>query len=149
MARVLSHDGAVAVVWVGVVLVAGAVQSPMPWTNDIPAIGSDQRVEQYHVGHHARVLERAVAMIPDDVPVSAANLPGAHLSERERIYTFPIIDDAQWVIVDSHRPYVADRLDPIRFPPYLRSLRDRPDMRLVMNQDGVMVFRRAVPAASR
>ena len=149
MARFLSHDGAVAVVWVGVVLVAGAVQSPMPWTNDIPAIGSDQRVEQYQVGHHARVLERAVAMIPGGVPVSAANLPGAHLSERERIYTFPVIADARWVIVDRHRPYVADRLDPIRFPPYLRSLRDRPDMRLVMDDDGVMVFRRVVPAASR
>ena len=120
MARLLSHDGAVAVVWVGVVLVAGAVPGPAAVVRTTcPAIGSDQRVEQYRVGHHARVLERAVALIPDDVPVSAANLPGAHLSERERIYTFPVIDDARWVIVDRHRPYVADRLDPIRFPPYL------------------------------
>ena len=53
------------------------------------------------------------------------------------------------MIVDTPRPYVADRLDPIRFPPYLRSLRGRPDMRLVMDEDGVMVFRRVAPAASR
>ena len=113
MARLLSHDGAVAVVWVGVVLVAGAVQSPMPWTNDIPAIGSDQRVEQYHVGHHARVLERAVAMIPDDVPVSAANLLGGP----------PLGAGAHLHLPGHRRRAVGDR----RPPPPLRGGPARPD----------------------
>jgi uncharacterized membrane protein len=149
LVRLLSHDRAVAVAWVGVVLLAGVVQGPLPWWDEVPAVGSDQRVEQYRVDHHARVLERAVALIPDDVPVSAANLAGAHLSERERIYTFPVLADARWVIVDSHRPYVADRLDPIRFAPFLERLRARPDMRMVMDEDGVMVFRRVPPAAAR
>ena len=84
-------------------------------------------------------------MIPAGVPVSAGNLPGAHLSERERIYTFPVVADARWVIVDSHRPYVADRLDPIRFAPLLARLRSRTDLRVVMDEDGVMVFRRVDP----
>jgi uncharacterized membrane protein len=145
LARLLSHDGAVAAAWVGVVLLAGVVQGPLPWWNAVPAVGSDQRVEQYDVDDHARVLDRAVAMVPDGVPVSASNLPAAHLSERERIYTFPIVADAQWVIVDRLRPYVADRLDPIRFPPLLALLRTRPDLRLVMDEDGVMVFRRVDP----
>ena len=90
-----------------------------------------------------------MALIPDDVPVSAANLAGAHLSERTRIYTFPVVADARWVIVDSHRPYVADRLDHVRFAPFLEQLRARTDMRLVMDEDGVMVFRRVPPAAVR
>ena len=42
-----------------------------------------------------RAAARAVALIPDDVPVSAGNLLGAHLSERERILTFPAIGEAR------------------------------------------------------
>jgi uncharacterized membrane protein len=145
LARLLSHDRGVAAAWVSVVLLAGVVQGPLPWWDAVPAIGSDERVEQYDVDRHAGVLERAVAMIPAGVPVSAGNLPGAHLSERERIYTFPVVADARWVIVDSHRPYVADRLDPIRFAPLLARLRSRTDLRMVMDEDGVMVFRRVDP----
>ena len=55
------------------------------------SVGSSARVEQYRVTDHSRAMARAVALVPDDVPVSAGNLLGAHLSERERIYTFPVI----------------------------------------------------------
>jgi uncharacterized membrane protein len=147
LVRLLAHEGPVAAAWVGVVILAGVVQGPLPWWSAVPAVGSDQRVEQYDVDDHAEVLRRAVSMVPDDVPVSAANLPAAHLSERERIYTFPIVADARWVIVDRERPYVADRLDPERFAPLLALLRARADLRLVMDEDGVMVFRRVDPAA--
>ena len=70
------------------------------------------RTEQYRVTDHSRAMARAVALIPDDVPVSAGNLFGSHLSERERVYTFPVIGDARWIIVDARRPYLADRLLP-------------------------------------
>jgi hypothetical protein len=83
-----------------------------------------------------------VALIPDDVPVSAGNLLGAHLSERERILTFPVIDEAEWVVVDRRRPYVGDRLGAAVHAARVAGLRARPDMRLVLDDDGVMLFRR-------
>ncbi len=146
LARALDHSSAVAAVWVGVVAVALAFQGPLPWWRDAPLVGSDnQRLAQYRVTDHSRAMARAIALIPDDVPVSAGNLLGAHLSERERILTFPVIDDAEWVITDSRRPYVGDRLLPASHAARLAALRARPDMTLVHEEDGIVVFRRALP----
>ena len=63
-------------VWVGTVALSGVYLGPMPWWGAIPAVGSDQRTEQYRVTDHSRVMARAVALIPDGVPVSAGNLSG-------------------------------------------------------------------------
>jgi uncharacterized membrane protein len=145
LARALERDGAVAAGWVAVVLAAGVYLGPLPWWGALPAVGSDERTEQYRAGAHADAAARAVALIPDGVPVSAGNLLGAHLSERERIMTFPVIDEAQWVIVDRRRPYLADRLAPAGHAAALALLSRRPDMRLVFDDDGVMVFRRVAP----
>jgi uncharacterized membrane protein len=149
LARALDHTGAVAVAWVGAVLVAGLFQGPLPWWRDVPVVGSDnQRLAQYGVTDHSRAMARAAALIPDGVPVSAGNLLGAHLSERERILTFPVVAEADWVIVDSRRPYLGDRLLPRAHAAQVAALRARPGMRVVCEEDGVLVLRRA-PAARR
>lgn len=148
LARLLAHDRSVAACWVAVVALSGVYLGPLPWWSDVPAVGSDERVEQFRSGAHSRALARAVALVPDDVPVSAGNLIGAHLSERERILTFPVVADARWVVVDRKRPYLGDRLAPLAHDVRVAALRARPDMRLVMEEDGVMVFRRVGPGAS-
>jgi uncharacterized membrane protein len=148
LARWLARDRAVAACWIAVVALSGVYLGPLPWWSEVPAVGSDERVEQFRVGEHSRALARAVAMVPDGVPVSAGNLIGAHLSERERILTFPVIGEARWVLVDRRRPYLGDRLAPGSHAIRVAALRARPDMRLVMDEDGVMVFRRLGPGAS-
>ena len=60
---------------------------------------------------HARVAARAVAVIPPDAPVSATNTLGAHLSERRRVFSFPVLGDASWVAVDETRPSYRDQAD--------------------------------------
>lgn len=148
LVRFLRHPGRVAAVWVGAVALAGVYQGPLPWWEHVPLVGSQTRVEQYRVTDHSRVMARATELIPGGVPVSAGNLFGAHLSERERIYTFPVIRDAQWVIVDQRRPYIADRLSPRVHRSRVRLLLGNPDWRLVFREDGVMVFRRIRPGAT-
>jgi len=145
LAPAMRRTGAVAAVWVGTVALAGVYLGPLPWWGAIPAVGSDARTEQYRVSDHSRAMARAVALIPDDVPVSAGNLFGSHLSERERVYTFPVIADARWVIVDARRPYLADKLLPAAHAVRLAALAARPDMRRVFEEDGVSVFRRVGP----
>ncbi|HSJ73981.1 MAG TPA: DUF2079 domain-containing protein [Miltoncostaeaceae bacterium] len=147
LARALERDGAVAACWVALVLASGVYLGPLPWWGAVPSVGSDERTEQFRLGEHARAAARAAALIPDDVPVSAGNLIGAHLSERERILAFPVVDEARWVIVDTRRPYLGDRLLPGAHAARVAELRARPDMRLVSDDDGVMVFRR-VPAGA-
>lgn len=146
LVRALAHDRAVAIGWVAVVLASGIYLGPLPWWSSVPVVGSHQRAEQYRVGAHARTLARAVAMIPPGVPVSAGNLPASHLSERARIYTFPVIRDARWVVIDRRQPFLSDQMAPHLHAVAVRRLLARRDMRLVMNEDGVMVFRR-VPAS--
>ena len=50
------------------------------------------------------VMRRAMALVPGDAAVSASNRIGAHLSERRRIFSFPVRAQADWVIVDQEDP---------------------------------------------
>lgn len=47
------------------------------------------------------VAHRAMALVPRDAAVSASNRIGAHLSERRRIFIFPVVAEADWIIVDQ------------------------------------------------
>jgi len=106
--------------------------------------GSDWRTNEYVVDDHARVLARAVALIPadPDVVVSATNHAGAHLSARRRIYVFPVVRDAEWVLIDRRRPETIIDVTEADLAAAFAALERRPDMRRVLHQDGVSVFRR-------
>ena len=93
-------------------------------------------------GAHDAAARRALAVVPDDAPVSATNALGAHLSDRQRIFSFPVLREAEWVVVDSTRLTFLDSLEPGRARPALAALRRDPDWRLVFAEDGVLVFRR-------
>ncbi|WP_217914258.1 DUF2079 domain-containing protein [Miltoncostaea marina] len=147
LARAVADPGRTAVAWVAIVALSGVYLGPLPLWRDLAPVGySGERADQYRGGPHADAMARAVALVPDDVPVSAGNLLGSHLSERERILTFPVVGEAQWVLTDERRPYVGDLLSRSAHAEHLRRLRARGDMRLVFEEDGVMVFRRGAGA---
>ena len=105
------------------------------------ALGPVGRID-IDAGPHDAVARRALAVVPEGAPVSATNALGAHLSDRRRIFSFPILRDAKWVAVDSTRLTYLDSLRPERARPALAALRRNPDWRLVFAEDGVLVFRR-------
>jgi len=86
---------------------------------------------------------RAVALVPAGAAVSATNALGAHLSSRQRIFSFPVLAEAKWVVVDERRLTFLDSLRPERARPALAELRRDPGWRRVFAEDGVFVFRRA------
>jgi uncharacterized membrane protein len=90
---------------------------------------------------HDEAARRAVALVPDTASVSATNALGAHLSARRRIFSFPVLDEAEWVAVDEHRLTYLDSLKPDRARAPLAALRRDPRWRLVFSEDGVLVFR--------
>jgi uncharacterized membrane protein len=134
-------DG-VGVALVGACLIGGILLGPLPWWRHLP-YGSADRTEQFTRTAHVDAMEDAVALVPPDAPVSAGNLLAAHLSERGRIYTFPTVADAEYVLVDTRRPFVHDLESPRRHVAALRAFRARGDFRPVFARDGVIVFRRA------
>ncbi len=140
--------GGMAIALVVAGMLATIIRGPLPWFGPMSA-ASPQRLAQYDNTATAAALDRAAALIPDDAIVSAGNKPGGHLSSRTRILVFPEIGDADWVIVDRTRPDMYDRLDADGFQQALNLVASRPDFRLVWNQGGVVVFRRADSAAVR
>ena len=96
-------------------------------------------------GAHTRAAQHAVGLVPPGEAVSATNQVGAHLSARRKIYVFPVVKGARWVVVDRADPFHTahgDRAQSIRFARQLARLRSDPRFERVFDENGVSVFAR-------
>jgi uncharacterized membrane protein len=128
----------------GIVVVALAGNyklGPLPAWRDVPG-GQRFQADAANVTAHDRVASRALKLIPSGAIVSATNSLGAHLSARQRVLSFPFLQDAQWIAADETQPGYADRFAPLATAEQLVWLRRNPEWRLVFEDDGVLVFRR-------
>ena len=78
--------------------------------------------------------------IPADAVVSAQSNVFPHLSGREKIYVFPTIDDAEYVLLD-----VAGTSDPLQIDELYdaaNALLDNPRFALLAGDDGLLLFKR-------
>ena len=92
------------------------------------------------VSEHDRAAARVIRAVPGDAPVSATNNLGAHLSERRRIFSFPVLREARWVAVDLTRPSYLDDATGKKFAAaYARFRQDR-RWQVVRAEDGVIVL---------
>lgn len=107
--------------------------------------GSVFQATDWRASAHDRAAARGVALVPGGVVVSASNRLGGHLSDRRRILSFPVVQDATWIAVDEVDGSYADRVAPIPASVQIAWLRQNPAWRLVYEQDGVLVFRRTLP----
>jgi uncharacterized membrane protein len=130
--------GVVAVV---AALVANYRLGAIPLWQHVPG-GESLRADSYEMTEHDRVATRALRVIPADEPVSATNTLGAHLSERRRVLSFPLVAGARWVAVDERRPSLADRLDPPGAQARIAAARTDRAWRVVFEEDGILVLRR-------
>jgi uncharacterized membrane protein len=106
----------------------------------------------------------AVDLVPPDAAVSATNYIGSHLAARRRLYVFPLVSRADWVVVESEDDFLPDlawlrkrrgitvgRNDLYRQPGLmrreLRTLERSPAWKTVYEDDGISVFERASAAS--
>jgi uncharacterized membrane protein len=123
-------------------LVAGILLGPLPIWSHVP-LGSDVGAREYSVGAHARLSERALRLVPSGEPVSATNTLGGHLSERRRVFSFPVLGEARWVAVDLTRPSYRDQLGrAAQVEAALAALRSDGRFRVVFDEGGVVVLQR-------
>ena len=115
-------------------IVGLAITGPLPGLEPL-STASKLRVGQYLRPQGAESIDRAIARVPADAPVSVGNYLGGHLSARRYVATFPVIGQAQFVVVDRRRPTVGFRTDMVAFRRELAALEARPDFRLA-NVDG-------------
>ena len=124
---------------------ANYLRGPLPVWGPFPG-AETLAARSYTVTEHDRVALRAVRLVPRDAVVTASNSLGAHLSERRRVLSFPVIEDAEWVAVDETRPGYRDRVAPLPVASRVRELRADPAWRVVFDEDGVVLFRRRAAA---
>jgi uncharacterized membrane protein len=125
-----------------VALAAGIALGPLPAWRHVP-FGPKLATRDHVVTTHARAATRMLETIPADVPVSATNTLGAHLSGRRRIFSFPVLREARWVAVDTKQPSYLDDALGRRFPAAYAKLRRDPRWRVVAAEDGVVVLTRS------
>ena len=114
---------------------------PIPVWRFVPG-GQTFQAKSAHISRHDRIAARMLKLIPATAPVTATNSLGAHLSERKRIFSFPYLRDATWVIVDERKPSLGDHNDHRRGLRRIQQLRRDQRFRLVAAADGVLIFRR-------
>jgi uncharacterized membrane protein len=129
---------------IGVVLVAGIVMGPLPVWRHVP-FGSTLGARDHIVTRHDRAAARVIRAVPDDAPVSATNNLGAHLSERRRIFSFPVLREARWVAVDLTRPSYLDDATGKKFGVAYAQLRADRRWQVVRAEDGVIVLHKTTP----
>lgn len=112
---------------------------PLPWFH---APDSQSSVVDPPPERHLAALNEAVAMIPDDASVSASNRIGPHLAHRDYLYLFPLVRDADYVVLDERYPGYDTFIEPVVSVQSVRNLRESADYELVYEVDGVLVFER-------
>ncbi len=125
------------------VLASGVVLGPLPIWAHVP-FGSTLAADAHRVTAHDRAAARVIRVIPPEAPVSATNTLGAHLSERQRIFSFPVLREATWVALDLTRPSYRDNAPGKRFAPAYARLQRSGAWTVVRQEDGVVVLRKKV-----
>jgi uncharacterized membrane protein len=98
---------------------------------------------------HDRVAAQAVELIPPGTAVSSTNGLGAHLSGRRRVFSFPVVREAEWVAVDLRRAsYLDRRSSPSTAAVPLARLLTSGGWSKLLNEDGIVVLRRRTAATS-
>ena len=105
--------------------------------------GQELKAHAAHVSEHDRIAERALRVIPPNASVTATNSLGAHLSERRRILSFPVLDGSEWLAVDLQRPSLGDHNAGDEARRRIERAVQAPRWRIVFDEDGVIVLRRA------
>lgn len=89
---------------------------------------------------HGVRLGPLLARIPPEAAVSAQSNVFPHLSDRPKIYVFPAIEDAEYVLVDVYG--ASDPLHPDELFTAVQALLADPQFELLAGDDGYLLFRR-------
>ena len=90
-------------------------------------------------------MRRALAMIPDDAPVSATNTVLPHLSMRDKAYMFPRRDDAEYALV--LREVWVYPSNPEGLEEEIQKMKDSGEWEVLLEEGRIILMHRTVPAA--
>lgn len=80
-------------------------------------------------------------MIPDGVPVSASSPLAPHLYKRDKLYHFPVVKDADYIMILKGKGGIYP-LDAIRLEKAIDSLKNKSDFSTLKESDQLILFKR-------
>ena len=93
-----------------------------------------------------QTLRRAIALLPDGVPVSATNRVGSHVAARRYFYSVPVVGRAEWIVLDSSDSWIPRHIggfeDPLTLRAFHKRIEQSAEWQKVFKQGGVYVFRK-------
>ena len=137
MARAFARAAPVALVVVPLLLFAW--RSPLP-----PSFAAER--DRFDVDAHARLSAEFVRAVPPGAIVSAQSPFVAHLAERRKVYVFPRLLDAEYVLLDEYGPIPAE--DVAGGYDVCRAALPRLGFDDVRSEDGISLWRKVRPAES-
>ena len=115
-----------------------------PWPGALAGAPSFYRLDT--PPERIAALRRAVALVPDDAPVSSTNRVGSHLADRRYLYSVPVLGRAEWIVLEASDAWIPKAAGGGANPDALRSFQERiersPEWRRVYTESGVSVFRK-------
>ena len=139
--RLGRHRDAAAAAVVLAAIVGNYFLGPMPIWRFLPG-GETLQANAAHVSGHDRAAARALRLVPANAAVTATNSLGSHLSQRKWIFSFPHVEQTQWVVVDERKPSIGDHNSKDEGLRRIRQFERDPRFRRVFADDGVLVYRR-------
>ncbi len=107
-----------------------------------------QRPMHYRSLFDREKLHAALQTIPDQVPVSASSCLTPRLVEREKLYHFPVIRDAAYIVLvkTSEETYP---LSPATYQQKIQELRQNSLFKVLFEDEQLIIFRRVPETAAR
>jgi uncharacterized membrane protein len=137
LSRSLARAAPAALVVVPLLLFA--LRSPLP-----PSFAAES--DRFGVDHHAHVSAAFVRAVPAGAIVSAQSPFVAHLAERRKLYVFPRLLDAEYVLLDEYGPIPVE--DVAGGYDVCRAALPRLGFDEVRSEDGISLWRKVRAAVS-
>lgn len=128
-----------------VLSLAGCLAASIRIMDNTVMFTDKSRIRIYKAAHYQRDYDvkevyGALELIPDDAVVSAQSPFVPHLALRERVYQFPIIKDAAYIVLSANElPYPLDENE---FKVRTGVLLSSPDWETIYAEEGLMIFRK-------
>jgi uncharacterized membrane protein len=95
----------------------------------------------YRSGLNSKAIYEALEMLPDEAVASASNVIVPHIADRETIYLFPVVKDAEYLAILTHGRdlYPADSSE---FPMRILELKMNPENEVLYDENDFLIIKR-------
>lgn len=97
-------------------------------------------ISHYQTPLDLSAIYGALDLIPEDAPVSASPAIAPHLSSRDKLYSFPVVNDAEYLVLLADSQYYP--LDRQGFEQEMGNYRNSPDFEVIYDNNNLTIFRR-------